>query len=112
MNFQNLDSTTMIAGVLGAFFLIVAIYKTFGRRTNSQLYTSSSQKPQKEEETVKLSDPFAATKPDSAKPEKAELVTPPSSSSLSEKSAFAQYAPDASGLINDKIRDDSDYHWE
>ena len=59
----DLDTTTIIAGVLGFFFLVVAMVKTFVRRNGSQGNVPGTRKPQNEDEEVKLSDPFLSTKP-------------------------------------------------
>ena len=112
LNFNNLDSTTIIAAGLGFFFLIVAMLKTFGRKNGSQMLVLGSEKPRKGDEEVKLSDPFSLTKPHAEASEKVLPVKTPLNERALEKSAFKQYTPDASVLAEIKTRDDSDYQWE
>jgi len=111
MNF-DLDSTTIIAGVLGFFFLVVAMYKTFSRRNGNQLYVPGSQKTRKEDEEVKLSDPFQSTQSPAPVNGTVGPVKSHSRENVSDRSAFKQFAPDASVIATAKIRDDSDYQWE
>lgn len=112
LNFDNVDSTTIIAAGLGFFFIIVAMFKTFGRKNSSKMYIPGSQKPQKEDEEVKLSDPFSSTQASTIEPEKAESTGMYPTSRMAGKSAFKQFAPDSAVAADDKVRDDSDYQWE
>ena len=61
---------------------------------------------------MKLSDPFLSTKPPTRVNGTAERVKTHLNTTVSERSAFKQFAPDASVMIATKTRDDSDYQWE
>ncbi len=110
----DLDSTTIIAGVLGFFFLIVAMFKNFGRRNNNQLYIPGTPKPPDDEQEVKLSDPFSASKtPSGGKGASTQPKQPaPPVPAISDKSSFKQFAPDSSAISDVKVRKDTDYQWE
>ncbi len=114
MNLSNLDSTTIIAGVLGFFFLVIAMFKNFGRRNNNQLYIPGTPKPQNGDAEVKLSDPFSASTSssrngkDGASDPKATSTAP----GLGGLSSFKQFTPDSSAITDVKVRSDTEYQWE
>lgn len=111
---MSLDSTTIIAGVLGVFFLIIAMAKSLGRKKTSQLYIPGTSKPQDDSEEVKLSDPFSSPKAPAAgrtAERPGEKTASPASGKV-ENSAFKQFAPDSSTISEVRARNDSDYQWE
>ena len=114
MNFSNLDSTTIIAGVLGFFFLVIAMFKNFGRRSNNQLYIPGTPKPHNDNEEVKLSDPFSASKQsptgDAGTPSVQKVAS--LDTTVGDKSSFKQFTPDSSAISDVRVRNDTDYQWE
>lgn len=114
MNLSNLDSTTIIAGVLGFFFLVIAMFKNFGRRTNNQLYIPGTPKPQDDDQEVKLSDPFSASTSSSkgGKDGVSDPKAPPVASTSGDQSSFKQFTPDSSAISDVKVRNDTEYQWE
>ncbi len=113
MNLE-LDTTTIIAGVLGFFFLIIAMFKNFGRRNNNQLYIPGTPRPQDDDQEVKLSDPFSASSPSSksgkdvVSDQKAGSTVPASG----DLSSFKQFTPDSSAIADVRVRNDAEYQWE
>lgn len=108
----DLDSTTIIAGVLGFFFLIVAMFKNFGRRNSNQLYIPGTPKPQNDEQEVKLSDPFSSPKTGEKASSNAAKQPASPAPAILDKSSFKQFAPDSSFVSDVKVRNDTDYQWE
>ena len=111
---MSLDSTTIIAGVLGFFFLIVAMMKNFGRKKNNRLYIPGTAKPQDDDQEIKLSDPFSSPKPASTGSTVANSGDQVDSKTIVtvEKSSFKQFTQDSSIVSDVKPRDDNDYQWE
>ena len=114
MDFSNLDSTTIIAGLLGFFFLVIAMFKNFGRRNSNQPYIPGTPKPQDENQEVKLSDPFSASKPSSKRDADTTSTQKASSTDLAagDRSSFKQFTPDSAAISDVRVRNDTDYQWE
>lgn len=104
----------LVIAVLGFFFVFVAVFKNFGRRSKpTYLPSGLVLKPDPDE--VKLADPYTGVKapePEKTKPVWGSSTDRSDSRSPSEKSSFKQYAPELSLIAEEKTKDDSDYVWE
>ena len=111
----DIQAMTVITGVLGFFFILVAMFKNFGRRNSNQIYMPGQPPRSVDSEEVKLSDPFVT--PKEAAAEKAQAALPatgekPVAHGVVDKSSFKQFSPDISLVADSKIRNDADYEWE
>ncbi len=113
MNF-DWDLMTVIAGVLGFFFLVVALFKNFGKRNTDATSLPGMRPPgTDDDEEVKFSDPFLDSNDSQEEAEVAEEPVKPKTGLPSfDRSAFKQFAPDASTVAEVTVRTDSDYQWE
>ena len=112
------DSVTMIAAILGAFFVLVALFKSLGRGGGAKGVLPGSPADRSDRGEVKLSDPFTAPKGDVA----AKAKTPPAfvADALTEESGetpggpsmIKQFSPGAPLQEEARVKDDNDYHWE
>lgn len=111
----NFDSRMKIViALLGFFFVFVAVFKNFGRRSKPT-YLPGGLLPTPNPDEVKLADPYAVPKVAESEKNKAVWTSPTDKAdfrSTSEKSSFKQYAPGTSLAVEDKAKDDSDYLWE
>lgn len=105
------DTLTMIAAVLGVFFVSVALLKNFGRKNKR-----GGDAAKTDSDEVKLSDPFTAPKASEApKPQKQPVEELLSGldplNTESTESHFKQYSPEL-GPVLEQPQNDHDYQWE
>jgi hypothetical protein len=100
------SDVSIIAGVLGMFFLLVAFYKSiFHRRRSPTSLLNPDRVEMDDNQPIHINDPFKPLSPPDSKPETPEPEEAP------HVTAFRQFTPRKNGEIP-MPKDDAAYVWE